>query len=1106
MKRHARTSSAGLTMRQGSRLGRIVHGAFAFRASSPRADGSGAPSSGHSTTAPSHAQVGSVRPAAVLFLAAAVLAAAVLFGTTALAAAVAPTVATEPATHVTSETAYLEATVNPNSEATKYWFEYGETASYGTRAPALVVKEGETQAEAEANYEGLAAGEGTEALLEAKYAGGLSPSTTYHFRVVAENASGKEAGLDETFTTLAEPGLESCENEQRREEEHAAFLPDCRAYELVSPKDKNGSDILAIRSRTRAAAAESPGLPAAVTFSSFVGFGDLLSSAAGPEYFAERTAAPATQGWSTHSIEPPGQESGSMITGLEGLEPHYVGEMSPDLTKGVFSAFTLLTAAPNLAPSSHQSLYLREDLRTPGAGSYQLISNANQPVPPAQFFSNPFARVAGTSTDFSHILFQDRLPLRATADGLNGSKLYVSDGSSTVPRLILAGPNCGFQFPSKPCSAPGHTVQGFETPERVISSDGSRVDFADPVNPNNGYTVSTPGAATRLFQADDNGTPTTADNALIQLNASEASSPGFTQFAMFQTASADGSRVFFESPEELIDGASGGGLYMWQRAEQNQVQRLAVDASGGTFTVTAHTQPTIGRGDITENSTEVTSTNAGSFMDGQTVSGPGIPAGTQVKEMKSGSKLILTQPATASTSGATIHADVEATTPPLPFDATAAQVQSALEALATTPAAPEEARRLIGEGNVKVTGGPGSPGASTPYEIEFTGALNGVDFQPLTADPSGLSGGASSATVTVANPVHNLSLIAETEGGSGSADRTVLGASPDGHHLYFYAYGQLVPGAPPVNGAGIYYWQDAEGPPAGTLSFVGGLPYQIGSNLVGANFLGAGRTSRVTPDGRELVFQSPDGTGLAPHYDSSECHADSPTSGAGCAEIYVYRAEGSTPTKPNLTCASCNPSGAPATTSAWLAEDFASGGVNESNHINQAVSDNGRYVFFSTKEALVSEDTNGTYDAYEYDTRTETVHLLSSGTDSQPSYFLDASADGHDVYIATRQKLVGWDGDDAYDLYDARIGGGFPEPPPVIAPCNGDSCRAAIPAAPAAPSVGSAHEGPGNLKPKQSRCPKGRRLSKGRCVARKHRGKHHKSNHRSARANRRAAK
>ena len=89
-----------------------------------------------------------------------------------VALAVAPTVATQAATGVTIQAATLHGTVHPRSLATSYVFQYGPTAAYGAQtAPAS-----------------LAAGAAAVRVTGA--AGALVPATTYHFRLVATNATG----------------------------------------------------------------------------------------------------------------------------------------------------------------------------------------------------------------------------------------------------------------------------------------------------------------------------------------------------------------------------------------------------------------------------------------------------------------------------------------------------------------------------------------------------------------------------------------------------------------------------------------------------------------------------------------------------------------------------------------------------------------------------------------------------------------------------------------------------------------------------------------------------------------------------------------------------
>jgi len=101
---------------------------------------------------------------------------------------VAPKATTGPASEIKSEEATLNATVNPSgAAAVTYQFEYGTTTKYGSKAPASP----------------KSAGSGSEDIAVKETISGLSPETTYHYRVVADNGEGTVYGEDATFTAHA---------------------------------------------------------------------------------------------------------------------------------------------------------------------------------------------------------------------------------------------------------------------------------------------------------------------------------------------------------------------------------------------------------------------------------------------------------------------------------------------------------------------------------------------------------------------------------------------------------------------------------------------------------------------------------------------------------------------------------------------------------------------------------------------------------------------------------------------------------------------------------------------------------------------------------------
>lgn len=810
--------------------------------------------------------------------------------------AVAPSVRAFAAGPVASDRAWINGQINPHNSATEYWFEWGTAECSANPCQSVPVSE-----DADAGAGGLN-------VYATRQLTGLDPETTYHFRLVAKSAAGTTEGADQSFTTAAQPT--GCANEALRAEQGSTYLPECRAYEMVSPPGKRGGDVMADSSRTRAASDGD-----AATFGSLVGFGaDIQGASVGVDYLSERTGQPGTTGWSTHSITP-------RLRALTGFgvilnyDALYMGEFTPDLSRGVIRTFPPLTSAPNVAEA--MNLYLRDDLRTPGPGSYELISDAVNSVAitdPTGLPPRP--ALVGASTDLDHVIFETSLKLTADATG-SGNKLYEWTGGAVrlAGRVPAAGKSECDDSGTPACVAPASSKAGLgnaKYTQRMISADGSRILFQAPAADSGG----------KLYIRED-GTRT------VQINASEKSSPEKPLTATLWTASTDGSRAFFLTSEGLVDGDDDGSvdLYMYDL------------------------------------------------------------------EAPSGSRLTL----------------------------------------------------------LSANGGTGD-----------------------------------------ANTVQN-----------------VLAASADGHYVYFTALGQLVAGEPTLGtGRALYLWHD------GTVTFIGGFANPTDGDFSGPNRIWGApaqqSTGRITPDGRYLLFMAKSAAGFQgrggfPGYDhGSKCTFDKDT-GAPCREMYLYDADSGA-----LRCASCDPSGAVADGDGLINSRNNTAAAQSSWHLSRALSDDGSRVFFHTVDSLVERDTNDASDVYAYDVADESVHLISSGTDKSDSFFLDASPDGEDVFFATRERLAGWDVDDAYDLYDARVGGGFPEPPALIAPCNGDSCRGGAPAPPGVSPTGSASfSGPGNPQGRRP-CPRGKRRVKARggktrCVARKSKRARNQRN-RTANNNRRASR
>jgi hypothetical protein len=310
----------------------------------------------------------------------------------------------------------------------------------------------------------------------------------------------------------------------------------------------------------------------------------------------------------------------------------------------------------------------------------------------------------------------------------------------------------------------------------------------------------------------------------------------------------------------------------------------------------------------------------------------------------------------------------------------------------------------------------------------------------------------------------------------GADVQRVLGASEDGSYVYFAANGVLAPGASrghcalSIRGGGpqtcnLYVWH--RGAQANTTTFIATLSEDDNrGNPEDWSATIADRTSRVTPDGLNLVFMSDEGlTG----YDSRNAET-----GQREEEVYDYNAATGV-----LSCASCDPSGA----RPRGASSIPGGTGFERAHAiyrSRVLSDvNGRArVFFDSSDALVPQDTNGKQDVYEWEEDGRggcldaggCVALISSGTSSSESAFVDASADGSDVFFLTYAELVPQDTDQLLDLYDAREGGGFPGPPTSPPACEGEACKQPLSPTPAlgAP-ISAAYAGMGNPWPPRSK-------------------------------------
>jgi hypothetical protein len=348
--------------------------------------------------------------------------------------------------------------------------------------------------------------------------------------------------------------------------------------------------------------------------------------------------------------------------------------------------------------------------------------------------------------------------------------------------------------------------------------------------------------------------------------------------------------------------------------------------------------------------------------------------------------------------------------------------------------------------------------------------------------------------------------IAFTETG----DITPVNVSSDGSSAYFVSPTAIPTGpgprgeAPQGGEENLYLSRE------GDISFVGTVTQRdvegefgateqveglgLWTEAVGLGGVTAGKLakdpSRTTPDGSVVLFESrADLTG----YDSEDF-----------AQVYRFDSVANT-----LHCLSCNPTQAgPSGDSSLQSILQELGGpepLNSYGFVNNLRSD-GRRAFFQSPEPLVLEDTDGLQDVYEWEAQGEgsckrpegCVYLISSGHSDRVDYLYAVSDSGDDVFFRTSDRLLPSDPDSTPSIYDARVGGGFPESAEtceLAQDCPGPITPPPFFNPPTSGATGPSGNVPESKKPR--RCPKGKRKvtrnGKTRCVK-----KHNKRKHRKA--------
>ena len=498
------------------------------------------------------------------------------------------------ATDVITTEAAIHAQVDPGGAPTTVHFEYitqeqlerneeeGEEGFTGAEATPESFPIGSDNADhqASANLTGLTAG------------------TVYNYRTVAANAQspvGGTPGPVKAFTTYASLTPETdCPNQAFRAGP-SAFLPDCRAYEMVSPVNKNGGDVTTLCNiacyRTALDQASLDGDK--FTYSSYKAFADAASSPYSSQYLATRSA----NGWSTDAVSPPrGRTLFPFGDAGWDLDVQFKA-FSEDLSKAWVTDDSTTPLTPD-GVEGEVNLYQRDN----GGNSYEAVTTEAPTV--ANGDTGHDLQVEGSSADGSHMVFSAGAALTPDAAQTTNHQLYDYSGGKTHLVSILPDgeANGGDSYLGAHVSEGGGRLSMVSN---AVSDDGSRIFWdsyvrenpAEPQSALNGSgectepakacTIPFSAGAAQFWTASTDGSTAiyTEGGTLYKFDVeSETATPVAGGLAGVLGASDNASSIYFVSGEVLAPGATAGqpNLYLDHEGAKTFIATLSpADISGG---------------------------------------------------------------------------------------------------------------------------------------------------------------------------------------------------------------------------------------------------------------------------------------------------------------------------------------------------------------------------------------------------------------------------------------------------------------------------------------------------------------------------------------------
>jgi hypothetical protein len=408
---------------------------------------------------------------------------------------IAPSVPKESVSRITTETAKVEAEVNPGFEPTSYTLEYGL---------------GDCEVSTCASVPGVSDAYGANNVAVDLPLTELEPNTRYHYRIVAENSVGTGVGADRTFVTFPFVDLvnDPCPNALARKQTRTAGALDCRAYELASANFTGGYDVVSDLVPGQTPFDGYPDAPGRLLYSvrdgGIPGTGNPTNRGPDP-YVATRGA----EGWTTKYV------------GIPADDPYATGAFSSTLLGADTGLNTFAFGGPEICSPCFADGSSGVPVRMPNGELVQGMTG--EPPDPSATSAGYVAKPL--SADGSHLVFGTTAKL-VSGSGIDSTsvKLYDRNLGSQTTQLISTLPG-------------GTQITGEELGELDISSDGSRILFGTEVGEDpdgNRYW--------HLYMHVGSG------SSAKSVDLMEAAGTG----ALFDGMTSDGSKVFFTTTDQLL--------------------------------------------------------------------------------------------------------------------------------------------------------------------------------------------------------------------------------------------------------------------------------------------------------------------------------------------------------------------------------------------------------------------------------------------------------------------------------------------------------------------------------------------------------------------------